>query len=140
MQDIPRASIKELAHKIKAYQAPRFAFLLGAGASRQSGIPTAAEMIQHFKEQIILQRGPDGLKTDDEKEKWLSEQDWFRAEGSAYCKCFERFEPKEIGRQRYIESIIEKREPSFGYVVLANLMAQGLINTIITTNFDDLVY
>ena len=140
MQDIPRASIKELAHKIKAYNTPRFAFLLGAGASRQSGIPIAAEMIRYFKEQIILQRGPDGLKTDEEKERWLAEQDWYRAEGSVYCKCFERFEPKEIGRQRYIESIIEKREPSFGYVVLANLMAQGFINTIITTNFDDLVY
>ncbi|HZB43893.1 MAG TPA: tetratricopeptide repeat protein, partial [Pyrinomonadaceae bacterium] len=47
---------------------------------------------------------------------------------------------KEIGRQRYIESIIENRAPSFGYVVLANLMASNHINTIITTNFDDLVY
>ena len=140
MEDIPRVSIRELAHKIKIYGAPRFAFLLGAGASRQSGIPTAGEMIRHFKEQIVLQRGPDGLKTDEEKARWLSEQKWFRAEGSEYCKCFECFEPKEIGRQRYIESIIEKREPSFGYVVLANLMAQGYINTIITTNFDDLVY
>ncbi|PYS49294.1 MAG: hypothetical protein DMF68_10420, partial [Acidobacteria bacterium] len=39
-----------------------------------------------------------------------------------------------------IENIIEGREPSFGYVVLANLMANNYINTIITTNFDDLVY
>lgn len=140
MQDIPRASIKELAHKIKIYKAPRFAFFLGAGASRQSGILTAGEMIRHFKEQIVLQRGPDELKTEEEKAKWLSEQDWYRAEGSEYCKCFECFEPKESGRQRYIESIIEEHAPSFGYVVLANLMAQGYINTIITTNFDDLVY
>lgn len=140
MQDIPRASIRELAHKIKIYGAPRFAFFLGAGASRQSGILTAGEMIRHFKEQIILQRGPEDLKTEEEKAKWLSEQDWYRAEGSEYCKCFECFEPKESGRQRYIESIIEEHAPSFGYVVLANLMAQGYINTIITTNFDDLVY
>lgn len=140
MQDIPRASIRELAHKIKIYGAPRFTFFLGAGASRQSGILTAGEMIRHFKEQIILQRGPEDLKTEEERTKWLSEQDWYRAEGSEYCKCFESFEPKESGRQRYIESIIEKYAPSFGYVVLANLMAQGYINTIITTNFDDLVY
>jgi tetratricopeptide (TPR) repeat protein len=140
MQDIPRASIRELAHKIKIYGAPRFTFFLGAGASRQSGILTAGEMIRHFKEQIILQRGPEDLKTEEEKAKWLSEQDWYQAEGSEYCKCFESFEPKESGRQRYIESIIEKYAPSFGYVVLANLMAQGYINTIITTNFDDLVY
>jgi tetratricopeptide (TPR) repeat protein len=140
MKDIPRASIRELAHKIKGYGTPRFAFFLGAGASKQSGIPIANEMIRHFKEQIILRCCPDGLKTDDEKTKWLEEQDWYKATDSEYCKCFERFEQKEIGRQRYIESIIEKREPSFGYVVLANLMAGGHISTIITTNFDDLVY
>src|SRR5205085_6825914 len=122
------------------YGNPRFAFFLGAGASRQSGIPTATEMIRHFKEQIIERSCPDGLKTIEEKTKWLTEQDWYLAEGNEYCKCFERFEAKEIGRQRYIENIIEKREPSFGYVVLANLMASGHINTIITTNFDDLVY
>lgn len=140
MQDIHRTSIRELAHKIKEYKTPRFSFLLGAGASKQSGIPIASDMIRYFKEQIILRSCPDELKTDDEKTKWLAEQDWYQEEGSEYCKCFERFEPKEIGRQRYIESIIEERKPSFGYVVLANLMAVGHINTIITTNFDDLIY
>jgi len=139
-QGIQRATIREMAHKIKGYNSPRFAFFLGAGASRQSGIPVAGEMIRHFKEQIIAQSCPDGLKTDGEKKEWLEKQDWYTAEESEYCKCFERFEPKEMGRQRHIESLIEGREPSFGYVVLANLMASGHINTIITTNFDDLVY
>ncbi len=140
MQDIRRASIRELAHKIKGYGTPRFAFFLGAGASKQSGIPVAGEMIRHFKKEITAQCCPPELETDDEKTRWLVEQDWYKADGSEYCKCFEKLEPKEIGRQRYIESIIEKREPSFGYVVLANLMAGNHINTIITTNFDDLVY
>src|SRR2546423_269571 len=140
MQDIPRTSIRELAHISKRNEVPRFAFFLGAGASRQSGIITASEMVRHFKEQIIAQSCPDALKKDDEKAKWLSEQDWYREESSEYCKCFEKFEPMERGRQRYIESIIENREPSFGYVVLANLIARGHVNTIITTNFDDLVY
>ncbi len=71
MTDIPRASIKELAHKIKGYGTPRFAFFLGAGASRQSGIPVAGDMIRHFKEQIIVRSCPDDLKTDDERKKWL---------------------------------------------------------------------
>lgn len=140
MKDIRRASVKELAFKIKGYGTPRFAFFLGAGASRQSGIITAGEMIRHFKEQIVVQCGSGELKTEAERAKWLAEQEWYKADGSEYCKCFEKFEPKEIGRQRYIESIIEKRDPSFGYVVLANLMASAHVNTIITTNFDDLVY
>jgi tetratricopeptide (TPR) repeat protein len=97
-------------------------------------------MIRDFKQKIIARSGPEGLKTDDEKTKWLTEQDWYQAKGSEYCKCFEKYEHKEYGRQRYIETIIKDATPSFGYVVLANLMAVGRINTVITTNFDDLIY
>lgn len=140
MTDIPRITIKELAHKIKGYGTPRFAIFLGAGASRQSGIITASEMIFHFRERIIAESCPENAKTDSEKDAWLSDQDWYKEAGSDYCKLFAKFEHKEMGRQRYIENIIEGREPSFGYVVLANLMANKYINTIITTNFDDLVY
>ncbi|HEY0077517.1 MAG TPA: tetratricopeptide repeat protein [Pyrinomonadaceae bacterium] len=141
MTTIRRAYVKQIAHKIREYgKRPRFAFFLGAGASRDSKIITAGEMIRHFRERITVECCPDNLKTDEEKEKWLKEQDWYKQDGNEYCKFFEQFEPKEIGRQRYIESIIEGRDPSFGYVVLANLMANEYINTIITTNFDDLVY
>jgi protein O-mannosyl-transferase len=138
---IPRTSVKHLAHKMRSYgKHPRFAFFLGAGASRQSGIITASEMIRYFKDRIFEEWSPDPPRTEDEKDAWLASQDWYQAEGSDYCKLFEKFEPKEIGRQRYIESIIEGQEPSFGYVVLANLMASNYVNTIVTTNFDDLVY
>jgi tetratricopeptide (TPR) repeat protein len=140
MQNILRATIRELAYKIKSSKTPRFSFFLGAGASKQSGIPIASEMIRQFKEQIILQSCPAELKTDAEKNDWLAAEDWCRADGSDYCKYFEKFEPKEFGRQRHIEDMIKDREPSFGYVVLANLMASGHVNTIVTTNFDDLVY
>ncbi len=141
MSAIRRASVKQLAYKIKdSGKNPRFAFFLGAGASRQSGIITAGEMIRHFKERIITECCPDGMRTEQENEQWLKAQGWYQKEGSDYCKLFEQYEPKEIGRQRYIESIIEGQAPSFGYVVLANLMASSYINTIITTNFDDLIY
>jgi Flp pilus assembly protein TadD/CO dehydrogenase/acetyl-CoA synthase epsilon subunit len=141
MPDIRRASIKQLAHTIKDYgKQPRFAFFLGAGASRDSRINTASEMIRDFKKGIIQRCCPDDKKTDDEKESWLKGQDWYKQNGNEYCELFEQFEPKEIGRQRHIERMIDGRDPSFGYVVLANLMASNYINTIITTNFDDLVY
>lgn len=140
MQDIRRASIRELAFKLKGPTPPRFSFFLGAGASRQSGIPIASEMIRQFREQIILQSCPVELKTEDQKNDWLAGQEWCKADGGDYGKYFERYEPKEFGRQRHIEEMIRDREPSFGYVVLANLMARGYVNTIVTTNFDDLAY
>lgn len=141
MSNIPRAFVRQLANKIRdCGKQPRFAFLLGAGASRQSEIITAPEMIRIFKERIFAEWGPGIAKTDLEKEDWLRSQDWYKNGKSEYSALFEKFEAKEIGRQRYIEGIIEGREPSFGYMVLANLMASGYINTVITTNFDDLVY
>lgn len=140
MKNIRRASVRQLANKIKGFsRQPRFAFFLGAGASRQSGIITAGEMIRFFKERIYSECC-NTLTTDEEKENWLKDQDWYKEEGSDYSKLFEQFEPKEIGRQRYIESIIEGQEASFGYVVLANLIANNYVNSVITTNFDDLIY
>lgn len=140
MQSIPRVTVRELAHKIKGHGFPRFAFLLGAGASKQSGIPHVNEMVRYFKEQIIARSCPDELETDEEKMNWLEAQEWYQADGGEYYKCFERYEPKELARRRYIESITEGIEPSFGYAVLAKLIATNYINTVITTNFDDLAY
>jgi len=136
-----QTTVKHLANAIKdSGTNPSFAFFLGAGASHQSGIIIASEMVKFFKERIFEEECPERLSTDEEKETWLREQDWYKIEGSEYGKCFEHFASKEARRRRYIESIIEGKEPSFGYVVLANLLAGNYINTIITTNFDDLVY
>ncbi|MBI3914059.1 MAG: tetratricopeptide repeat protein [Chloroflexi bacterium] len=132
--------MRQLAYKIKeAGTSPRFAFFLGAGASFQSGIPVASGMIRDFKKSIIERECPEDLQTDQEKDQWLAAQPWYNPDDEYSC-LFERIEPKEVGRQRYIEMMIDGRAPSFGYVVLANLLATNHINTIMTTNFDDLIY
>jgi tetratricopeptide (TPR) repeat protein len=137
MPTIRRALVREIADKIQRFgERPRFAVFLGAGASRQSGVITAGEMIRFFKDNVV----PDQLRTDEEKESWLAAQDWYKQDGSLYSKLFEQYERTETGRQIYIESIIDEQEPSFGYVVLANLMASNQVKAIMTTNFDDLVY
>jgi hypothetical protein len=61
MGELPYITVKQLAYKIKGTSnvlSARFAFLLGAGASRQSGIITASEMIRFFKERIIILSTP----------------------------------------------------------------------------------
>ena len=57
---------------------------------------------------------------------------------------FEQFADTKTERQRFIEIICDKNpltkrdvEPSFGYVVLADLLLRNYINTVVTTNFDD---
>ncbi len=135
---IQTATVKQLARRIKEYPG-RFALFLGAGASVESGIPAASWMIRDFKRRILKDECPDCFTTNAEKENWLTTQPWYDA-NNPYGSLFEHHEPKEIGRQRYIEKLIEGRKPSAGYVMLANLLARGLVNTVITTNFDDLVY
>jgi tetratricopeptide (TPR) repeat protein/NAD-dependent SIR2 family protein deacetylase len=117
----------------------KFALFLGAGASISSGIIGTERMIGHFKK-IIYERH--GVEFPDEKKEraWLKSQEWYTKGGNEYSRLFEECYDTEPKRRSYIESIVEKAEPSFGYMVLANLIASGFFQTIVTTNFDDLVY
>ncbi|HEY0049198.1 MAG TPA: hypothetical protein VGB68_07935, partial [Pyrinomonadaceae bacterium] len=138
----------------------RFALFLGAGASADSNIKLANQMIDDFKDKIFkIKCADDRLKEkvenitrtvlDPQKRRqqfwettkdWFGEQDWYRDDDSEYSKCFEACYPKEVDRRNYIEITVGAAKPSFGYVVLANLIKKEIIKTIITTNFDDLVY
>jgi tetratricopeptide (TPR) repeat protein/NAD-dependent SIR2 family protein deacetylase len=141
-----RATVRQLAYKIKgagANPSTRFSFFLGAGASVQSGIPPAGEMIAEFRQRIIQEQCPPNCTDSQQQQAWLAKQPWYidaSNNGTLYSTLFETYEQKERGRQLYIEQMIEGRKPSFGYVVLANLMARNYVNTVVTTNFDDLVY
>ena len=92
LEDVSHISVKKLASKIKAVdrqtinlkgqaavtaRKPQYALFLGAGASVESGIITAGQMMKIFKAEIF---GNDcaELETDDEKEKWLKQQKWYK--------------------------------------------------------------
>lgn len=146
VSSLQHRTVRHLAYHIKdalsvkePVDRPRFALFLGAGASVESGVKAISGMLLDFKRKIFECDCPE-IRTEKERDVWLKEQDWYKAKSSEYCKLFERAYPKERDRQLYIERLIEGRKPSFGYVVLSNLMARNYINTIITTNFDDLVY
>ncbi|MFN7982167.1 MAG: tetratricopeptide repeat protein [Vicinamibacterales bacterium] len=140
---VRRATVRQLAHKIKGTGSPepRFCVFLGAGASYESGIPLAGAMMEDFRRRICEEEGPTECSAADQR-AWLLGQQWYRdaeASDTLYSALFERYEANERGRQIYVERMIRDRKPSFGYVVLANLIARNYINTVLTTNFDDLV-
>jgi tetratricopeptide (TPR) repeat protein len=144
---IRKTDITEIAHKLKDCvdadkgfcDEPRFALFLGAGASFNSGIKTAGQMMNEFKEKILKRNCPDIIKKD-EQEKWINKNVLNVGNGNEYSKLFEAFERTPTGRQTYISKIIKDKEPSFGYAMLASMIARNFINTILTTNFDDLVF
>lgn len=111
----------------------RFCFILGAGASKSSGIPTGGELVQQWIKE---------LKESDEedsknwiKEKGILENDY----ASHYSEIFEkRFEFSKKDGFAFLENIMEGVEPSCGYSVLAQILERGKHNIVITTNFDSL--
>lgn len=118
--------------------------LLGAGASKSSGISLASEMIAEWRRDLFLSH------TTDADRETLTIDDWFKAnpgeppvaagDDREYSLLFERARPTPDDRQRYIEKKIEKGRPGWGYLYLANLMVRaGRFTTVFTTNFDDLV-
>ena len=161
ISDVESISVRELAFRIKevddyigdpkaddasARRNPHLAFFLGAGASKDSGVILAGEMMQLFKSKIFEIHCHE-LPTDKEKNAWLKDQSWHKNGKDEYGCLFEKSYSTKSDRQRFIESICARNpltgrsvEPSFGYLVLSDLLLRNYINTVITTNFDDLVY
>jgi tetratricopeptide (TPR) repeat protein len=161
VKDIDHISVRNLAFKLKSVddfignskgeeatnkRKPQLAFFLGAGASFESGIMLAGQMMKLFKEKIFNIYCRE-IIDDKEKDKWLKKQDWYQSGKDEYGCLFEKAFDTKVGRQRFIENICSQNpltqkvvQPSFGYVILADLLLRNYVNAILTTNFDDLVY
>ena len=112
----------------------KFCFILGAGASKSSGIPTGAELAFQWLNEIEEDLDKDQF------EAWLKEERIDKNDpASFYPQIFaKRFEVDHQGGYDFFEKIMDKAEPSCGYSFLAEILAQGKHNIVITTNFDSL--
>jgi protein O-mannosyl-transferase len=118
-----------------------FVFVLGAGASRTSGIPTGAEMAHSWLERWHARVAPS------EKLAAWATATTLGIEGFDYAK-YAEFYPqifqKTFDRDRSagyatLEDAMEGKRPSLGYTLLAQVMSTTRHNAVITTNFDNLV-
>ncbi len=113
----------------------KFCFVIGAGASYKSGIPTGGELAKTWFEDIKA-RCPK-----EELEEWVKEveldtEDLAAHYGSIYRKRFEN--DKSSGYEFLVQSM-QKAKPTFGHFVLAQILAKAPGNCILTTNFDSLI-
>ena len=119
-----------------------FCFILGAGVSRSSGIPTGGEMADIWLREIYEAENFDGLPL----ETWAAPERLGIPEFA--IGQLARFYP-QLYRRRYgdyeqagyafLESQMEGKEPSYGYSVLAYLLSETPHRVVVTTNFDNLV-
>jgi tetratricopeptide (TPR) repeat protein len=119
-----------------------FCWVLGSGASIQSGIPTGKELVNIWLKELHDLEAADGIGF----EEWVTADNLgvpaFEYERAAnfypwvYQRRFRDY--KELG-YAFLEKTMEHAEPSFGYSVLAQIMATTHHNVAVTTNFDNLV-
>jgi len=121
-----------------------FAFILGAGASRASGIPTGGELVQTWLEQLRHRHDPHHATGT--LEAWATEDNIgitgfeYARKAEFYPQVFERrfrHDPEE--GYAFLEAAMAGKEPSFGYSVLARILDETRHKVVITTNFDNLV-
>jgi protein O-mannosyl-transferase len=112
----------------------KYCFLLGAGASKLSGIPTGGELVQKWMTELTEMYKVDDLDSWKKKEG-ISMDDLAKD----YSKIFDkRFELDKKEGFSFLEQIMEGKEPSCGYSVLAQILDIKPHKIVITTNFDSL--
>lgn len=125
------------------------AWLLGAGASAASGIPTGYDMILDFKAKLYCQETRFPRRNVDPSDPlWVQRIDEFFSrtpllpppnDPTEYAAAFEAIYPQETHRRQYIDDAINKGTPCFGHRLLAGLITASKAPCVFTTNFDPLI-
>lgn len=116
-------------------------WFLGAGCSISSGISAAGGLVSRWVEELHGMRAPEA-----ERQKWAKGA--FKTydpklPALAYAEVFEERHPNAADRQQEIERVCARGEAAYGYATIAQIITDpaigGRCNTILTTNFDDLI-
>lgn len=143
----------------------RFCFILGSGASVESGIPICSELEKRWMACLMGESTDGGAPPKDpervrEYAKLLKEDDLLQFDFSEIEKEWQevkegkktalsnkyyydlytlRFYPNPNNAYRYLQRLMESTEPSLGYRILARFLTdKNKNNLVITTNFDSL--
>lgn len=145
-----KMSQEQLIRNFKVMNDGEIDFFLGAGASIQSGIPTGGNLVWYFKRELYCIENE--ISTELYKDLNLPStqklfQDYFYTQGGhpaqysseEYSHYFERCFSTVISRKRFIEHLVAGKNPSLGYLCLADCISRSKIKNIWTTNFDSLL-
>lgn len=127
----------------------KYAFLLGAGCSISSGLPSAQQCIWDWKKAIYSTRNKVTTPVFDVRQENVQKtiQNWLDSTGEfprlgadeEYVTYVERAYPIEADRKEYFAQLSRNAKPSIGYKLLIELFRFGKIASVWSTNFDGLV-
>jgi hypothetical protein len=121
---------------------PNYNLLLGAGASKSSGINTGAELVDQWREELYLRvTGDSEYEESKAKNYFLKEGGAWYSSSNEYSALFEKKFDLPSQRRRFVEQEVDNKIPSIGYSYLVSLTnsTNRFFDTIYTTNFDDLI-
>ncbi|HWN95255.1 MAG TPA: hypothetical protein VNT99_09500, partial [Methylomirabilota bacterium] len=119
-----------------------FCWILGSGASVQSQIPTGEELARQWLKELH------DLEDFDKRpiEEWATAENLeipdfdFARVANFYPWVFQRrFRDYREQGYAFLETAMDHAQPSFGYSVLAQIMAATHHKVAVTTNFDNLI-
>ena len=142
--------LDEFLRSIKQNIDTPHSLLLGAGASIESGIPSAADCIWDWKREIYLSKNPGAIGNFDNSksegvrrviQRWIDAQNIYPAENSAdeYSYFAEKAYPIADDRRKYFQHLVANHNPSLGYHLISLLALENIIKSVWTTNFDKLI-
>ncbi|MDR1736419.1 MAG: tetratricopeptide repeat protein [Oscillospiraceae bacterium] len=132
---------KRLAQVLKdsSLNGERFCFVLGAGASKESGIDTGIEMARKWGRYIEDNQDVFGKENVGDLKGKLKLDDLSKAKSEHYFDIYDfRWKGEPQNGYHFIQKCLKDVMPSYGYYPLAMLLSQGKHNLVITTNFDNL--
>jgi len=113
----------------------RFCFLIGAGASKSSEIPTGWELSKEWYKDLKDDLDSEELKNWEEKIEFDEKNI-----GAYYPYLYKkRYEASpQVGYEEF-KKLMENVVPNIGYVILSQILTTEKHNFVITTNFDYLI-
>ena len=125
--------IKEFTEVSNGPHYSKFCFVLGAGASKSSGIKMGQELIDVWEKQLIERNNQDYVIW--KQQLGITEENKY----SFYSQYYEkRYQKRPVDGLNFLEKMMEHVNPNVGYVVLSYLLTKTRHNVVITTNFDHL--
>ena len=143
-------SMEEYIRTIEYIPDGSLSLFLGAGASIQSGVPSAGDLVWEFKRKLyctanrISEEYYKDLQSDATKaslQNYFNGLSGFPAYGDSqeYSFYFEKCYPTIESRRNYIYNRVSDKNPSIGYLCVGSLINQNILQTVLTTNFDPLI-
>ena len=127
--DFPQKLAAE-ADSQKAVHPKRYCFVLGAGASKSSGIRTGEELVCMWDTDLCEE-------DETEHRRWKESLGITRNNrGNYYGAYFARRFPDPWDGHEFLESMMCNKHPGAGYAMLSSILCHTSHNIVITTNFD----